>query len=123
MEEKIFFQKTLYLYDNMILDNGQISKTLNEETIKISQNIKFVIHSNEMTGHNRPHIHAYFNNKEYVITIDDSIELLHPAKEDKYFKLIKNNYLIENLQIARMIWNTIYSNYKFKVDKDGKYMC
>ena len=119
-EEKIIFQHLMKIEDWMIKEDGSL--ILLEKEILREQNIKIIIHSNEITSHNRPHIHAFYNDKEYQISIDDKIEELND-NEDKYCRLIIKLCFKTNIQNFRKEWNNIMSNYKFKVDNNGQYVC
>lgn len=46
-----------------------------------------------MIGHNRSHVHAFYGQEEFVITIDETFDVIH-GNRDK-IKLAK--YIIDNL--------------------------
>ena len=104
----------------MILDNGSL--ILLEKTIIAEQNIKIYIHSNEKSKHNRPHVHASYNEREYVISIDNTIEVIEP-KEDKFSRYLIKTYFRSHLQYFRKEWNSICSSYKFSINDKGEYIC
>lgn len=121
MNTKTIIDEKVQLEDWMIKDDGSI--ILLEKTILKQQNIKIYLHSNEISNHNRPHVHACFNDKEYVISIDDDIDLLEPKKSDKYSRYLIKTYFDSYLQIFRKEWNSICSNYKFVQNDNGEYVC
>lgn len=69
-----------------------------------SEGIYFVIHTNENAGHNRPHLHASYQDKEIIISLDNHIEIIGGNIGNK-----KNNkaleFVIENLTFLQNNWN------------------
>lgn len=120
MCKKILIAKKDHIEDRMILDNGSL--ILLEKTIIAEQNIKIYIHSNETSKHHRPHVHASYNEKEYVISIDNTIEVIEP-KEDKFSRYLIKTYFRSHLQYFRKEWNSICSSYKFSINDKGEYIC
>lgn len=120
MEEKILCSHIIKIEDWMIKEDGSL--ILLEKEIMREQKIKISIFSNEIVGHNRPHVHAFYNDKEYQISIDNKFEELN-NKEDKYCRYIIKKYCKSMLQLFRKEWNNIQSNYKFQVDSNGNYIC
>lgn len=121
MDKKYLIDRKIKLEDWMIREDGSL--LLLEGTIIKEQSIKIYIHSNERTRHHRPHVHACFNDNEYVISIDDNIELLEPEKPDKYSRYLIKCYFTSCLQDFRKEWNSICSNYKFVQNDNGEYVC
>lgn len=121
MGKKYLIDRKIKLEDWMIREDGSL--LLLEGTIIKEQSIKIYIHSNEISNHHRPHVHACFNDKEYVISIDDKIELLEPEKPDKYSRYLIKCYFTTCLQDFRKEWNSICSNYKFVQNDNGEYVC
>ena len=120
MCKKILIAKKDHIEDWMILDNGSL--ILLEKTIIAEQNIKIYIHSNETSKHHRPHVHASYNEREYVISIDNTIEVSEP-KEDKFSRYLIKTYFRSHLQYFRKEWNSICSSYKFSINDKGEYIC
>mgnify|MGYP000018055367 CR=1 len=120
MCKKILIAKKDHIEDWMILDNGSL--ILLEKTIIAEQNIKIYIHSNETSKHHRPHVHASYNEREYVISIDNTIEVIEP-KEDKFSRYLIKTYFRSHLQYFRKEWNSICSSYKFSINDKGEYIC
>lgn len=120
MCKKILLAKKDHIEDWMILDNGSL--ILLEKTIIAEQNIKIYIHSNETSKHHRPHVHASYNEREYVISIDNTIEVIEP-KEDKFSRYLIKTYFRSHLQYFRKEWNSICSSYKFSINDKGEYIC
>lgn len=120
MCKKILIAKKDHIEDWMILDNGSL--ILLEKTIIAEQNIKIYIHSNETSNHHRPHVHASYNEREYVISIDNTIEVIEP-KEDKFSRYLIKTYFRSHLQYFRKEWNSICSSYKFSINDKGEYIC
>ena len=120
MCKKILIAKKDHIEDWMILDNGSL--ILLEKTIIAEQNIKIYIHSNETSKHHRPHVHASYNEREYVISIDNTIEVIEP-KEDKVSRYLIKTYFRSHLQYFRKEWNSICSSYKFSINDKGEYIC
>lgn len=120
MCKKILIAKKDHIEDWMILDNGSL--ILLEKTIIAEQNIKIYIHSNETSKHHRPHVHASYNEREYVIYIDNTIEVIEP-KEDKFSRYLIKTYFRSHLQYFRKEWNSICSSYKFSINDKGEYIC
>lgn len=121
MDKKYLIDRKIKLEDWMIREDGSL--LLLEGTIIKEQNIKIYIHSNEISNHHRPHVHACYNEKEYVISIDDNIELLEPEKPDKYSRYLIKCYFTSCLQNFRKEWNSVCSNYKFVLNSNGEYVC
>ena len=119
-DEKIILERIDHLDDWMILEDGSI--LLLEVTIAKFQNIKIYVNSNEMSSHNRPHVHVNINDKSYEISIDNTFDVLAP-KEDKYDRYVIKSYMDNILNDCRKAWNEIHSNYKFAVDASGNYIC
>ncbi len=120
MCKKILIAKKDHIEDWMILDNGSL--ILLEKTIIAEQYIKIYIHSNETSKHHRPHVHASYNEREYVISIDNTIEVIEP-KEDKFSRYLIKTYFRSHLQYFRKEWNSICSSYKFSINDKGEYIC
>ena len=120
MCKKILLAQKDHIEDWMILDNGSL--ILLEKTIIAEQNIKIYIHSNETSKHHRPHVHASYNEREYVISIDNTIEVIEP-KEDKFSRYLIKTYFRSHLQYFRKEWNSICSSYKFSINDKGEYIC
>ena len=120
MCKKILIAKKDHIEDWMILDNGSL--ILLEKTIIAEQNIKIYIHSNETSKHHRPHVHASYNEREYVISIDNTIEVIEP-KEDKFSRYLIKTYFRSHLQYFRKEWNSICSSYKFSINDKSEYIC
>ena len=120
MCKKILIAKKDHIEDWMILDNASL--ILLEKTIIAEQNIKIYIHSNETSKHHRPHVHASYNEREYVISIDNTIEVIEP-KEDKFSRYLIKTYFRSHLQYFRKEWNSICSSYKFSINDKGEYIC
>ena len=118
--DKVIFDHDFKLEDWMIHEDGKLE--LIEREIMRFMKVKVVVKSNERTHHNRPHVHAFFDEKEYSIAIDSSYDLLAPNKEDKYYKFIVRSILRDSLiQECREAWNNnTNSNIKFDI-VDGIY--
>lgn|SRR5690554_1135370 len=92
---------------------GQKSLLL-EYIVAANDRAKVIIYSNEMTGHNRPHVHAFYGQEEFVITIDDKLDIIHGNRNKiKLAKYIIDNLIRKDIQKFRKYWNEIKSNYKF----------
>ena len=48
-----------------------------EYIVSFNDRAKVRIYLNEMTGHNRPHVHAFYGQEEFVITIDEQFDVIH----------------------------------------------
>ncbi|MEG1751930.1 MAG: DUF4160 domain-containing protein [Clostridia bacterium] len=124
MEEKldkiILYKTSIKINDHNINEDG--SYTMVFAKIFKGQNIIITINSNEMSRHNRPHVHACCNDKYYQISIDDKVEELN-NKCDKYCRFIIKLCFRQEMQNFRKKWNSIISNYKFDIDKNGFYVC
>lgn len=120
MDNKIIFETKTKIEDWMIKEDGSL--ILLEKEIYRSQQIKIIIHTNEISSHNRPHVHAFFNDKKYQISIDNVYEELN-GKTDKYCKFIIKYCFKAQMQNFRKEWNNIKSSYKFMIDKEGIYQC
>ena len=118
---RVIYEWKTKMEDNDIFEDGSLR--LNEKSIRFEQKIKLVIHSNEQSSHNLPHVHAFYNSREYVITIDDDFKLLKPEEEDKYIKYIRKAFLIPHVQKCREYWNETNAIYKFVNNEDGKLIC
>ena len=121
MDEIKIFEEVVNIEDDMILLNGSI--ILLEKAILKTKNIKICVRTQEATNHNRPHVHVYYGEKSYLISIDSKCELLGNVKEDKFYRyLVKNFFSENNLQQYRKGWNE-YSNscMKFIKGDNGLY--
>ena len=72
------------------------------------------VNSNENSHHHRPHLHIEFQNKTYVCSIDNKIEIMEPQNVKGSIKNYIVNAVVSNLRLSREKWNSIISNYKFK---------
>lgn len=116
--EVVLFEFTNAVRENYILEGGRIS--LQEKVLVRDACVKICIHTNESCKHNIPHITAYYQNYEYVISIDDNIRIIHRSGREKYGNHLIKYYISPKLQILREEWNKINSNYKFIYD-NGMY--
>ena len=109
------FCKNYQLDDGMIKEDGSLF--LQEKEIKKEKQVKLWVESKEQTHHNRPHIHASFDDRVYSIAIDSSFDLLAPNKEDKYYRfIVKTIFNDTTIQKCREYWNKYTdSNMKFAV--------
>ena len=114
--EKVLFQDENALRENCILEDGRIF--LQEKVLLRDAHVKLCIHTNEKCNHNLPHITAYYQNYEYVITIDDELQIIHSSGREKFARFLIKNYILPKLQFLRKEWNQIDSNYKF-ICNDG----
>ncbi len=121
MDKIYLIDRKTKIEDWMILEDGSLY--LCEGTIIKEQSIKIFIHSNEKAKHHRPHVHACFNDREYVISIDDKVELIEPKEPDKYSRYLIKCYFTSCLQDFRKEWNSICSDYKFVLNDNGEYVC
>lgn len=121
LEEIILFEGVLKIEDEMINEDG--SFILREEEIYRDKKVKISVNPNEFCKHNRPHVHAKYETKEYVISIDNSIEEL-TRKNDKYSRMLIKQYVStnENIQKFRKAWNEkVKSLLMFKIEENGEY--
>lgn len=93
-----------------------------ERVLVRDQQIRIFVHSNEVCGHSRPHVHATYDHYEYQISIDDPIEILRADGPDRYgLFLIKGYFSPSKIQDFRKAWNGIKSDYKF-IEANGKFV-
>lgn len=119
-EDIVIYNKNVRIEDFNIKQDG--SFTLTFVTVEREKNIKIVINSDENTNHHRPHVHAFYDQKQYQISIDDNIEELN-GNCDKFCRYIIKNHLKNCLQKCREKWNSINSSYKFDINEFGEYVC
>ena len=79
------------------------------------ESFKAKINSNEITGHNRPHVHIEYKNMNLVCSIDNVIEVIAPNNVKNSIKkyIVKMMAFPKNLKLAREEWNNCCSLYKF----------
>ena len=117
MAEIIVAQQVFKIEDWMIKDDGGL--VLQEKEIKREKKVRICVNSKELTHHNRPHIHAYYEDKEYSIAIDENYDLLAPAQEDKLYRFIIKTMFNDSLvQKYRHAWNE-NTDSKIKFVKNG----
>ena len=84
-----------------------------EQRAKVGEykNIKFEVRTKEQ-GHNRPHVHASFDNKYSIsISIDDKIETIAgklPSKQETFAL----KWVEEHIGYLRTEWNNIHVEIK-----------
>lgn len=93
-----------HIEDWMVKEDGSL--ILQEGVLAHEKSIKIQVNSNEFNGHHRPHVHAWYQDKEYVISIDNSIEVLS-ENEDRFSKMLVKMYFKRDewMQIFRKGWN------------------
>lgn len=116
-DEIIIVESMTKIQPDDIHENGSVR--LFEQLITKEKQKRVWVHSNEISGHSRPHVHASYDHQEYVISIDDSIEVLKADGPAKFGRFLVNSYSSPDwIQKFRKAWNGIASNYKF-VEVDG----
>lgn len=80
--------------------------------------LKIKINSNENTGHHRPHIHATYNDIDFVCSIDNVIEIIEPKSCPLRIANLVQEVIAYpiNLKKARILLNKVQSNFKFNND-------
>ncbi len=117
MEENVITIQNFKIEDWMIKEDGGLF--LQEKEIEREKQVKICVNSNELTHHNRPHVHAYYSDKEYSIAIDSSYDLLAPNKEDKFYRfIVKTMFNDDLIQKCRRAWND-NTDAKLKFVKNG----
>ena len=115
MERNLIYQHTFKIEDWMIRENGSL--LLLEREIMREKQVKIYVNSKELTHHNRPHVHAFYGDKEYSIAIDSNPDLLAPDREDKFYRfIVKTMFRDELIQKCRQAWND-YTDSKMKFVK------
>lgn len=107
--------------DWMINKDGSLNLT--ENLLLHDKKIKVFVHSNELNSHHRPHVHACYEDREYVISIDRKIEELN-NNVDKYYNFIINSTFKkdQNIQIFRKGWNEKTNSLLIlKTNSNGQY--
>ena len=107
--------------EEMIDENGNRKKILNEKTVVNDRTVKLIIKSNEITSHSLPHVHAISNNKECVISLESQPHILEKGecKVNICNNLIKD-YVVPNLLELRKAWNNnCNSQCMFLQNEDG----
>lgn len=88
----IVAQQVFKIEDWMIKDDGGL--VLQEKEIKREKKVRICVNSKELTHHNRPHIHAYYEDKEYSIAIDENYDLLAPPNRTRSNPLSSIGYFL-----------------------------
>lgn len=92
---------------------GQIfSVTHYRRRIGFENSIKFTIHTNE-SGHNKPHLHAQYNENEIVIEIPSGkiiVGNLPPRKAKQ-----ASNWVVNNIDYVIHKWNDLSNGIKIPV--------
>ena len=127
-DNNIIFKKlqiTEEEYNTVMDEIFKDTQPLNEKVEFRNFNYKIIIRTDEMSSHNRPHVHVDLTDGSSAsISIDDSYTILDKsgkAKEKDYAKAIA--CIKTNIQKLRRDWNNIASaKYKFK-NVDGIFVC
>lgn len=108
INERKFEIKVPYIYvsgDEWVEIRGQVFRY---------DSIICKVHSNEINNHHRPHVHIILKNTEFVVSIDNRIEVLSPKKIKNSIKNILIRDIVMNINKCREEWNIVQSLVKFK---------
>ena len=106
IEFQIIYFPAIFINNEPVEQRGEIIRW---------ESFKAKVNSNEITGHNRPHVHIEFKNMNIVCTIDDVIEVIAPNNVKSSIKkyIVKMMAFPNNLKLARENWNKCRSLCKF----------
>lgn len=80
--------------------------------VGFDNSIKYTIHTNEQ-GHNQPHLHAKYQDKEIVISIGTCLGIagnIHPKKNKQACDWVSNNQ-----ELLKDKWNELTNGIKIDV--------
>ena len=100
--------------------NGSIK--LHEDRVGSCDGFTVHLKKGDENQHHRPHVQCLMSGKKYNISIDDNVEYLGDGKVTSDIRFIERE-LKKNKQVlqdARVLWNTIPSNYKFEKNEKGE---